>query len=101
MAIHVAQMAGVEEKRQIFDALTVNSARTLGLADYGLKVGGNADLVVLQARDAAEALRLKANRLFVIRRGKVIAQSAPRVSRLFLEGRPDSIDAARDAIPPA
>jgi len=101
MAIHVAQMAGIEEKRKIFDALTLNSARTLGLADYGLKVGCNADLVVLQARDPAEALRLKANRLFVIRRGKVIAQSAPRVSRLFLEGRPDRINAARDVIPPA
>lgn len=100
MAIHVAQMAGVEEKKQIFDALTVNSARALGLEDYGLNVGCNADLVVLQARDPAEALRLKANRLFVIRRGKVIAQSDPRISRLFLDGRPDRVDASRDAIPP-
>ena len=37
MAIHVAQMAGIEDKRQIFDALTVNSAKTLGLQGYGLE----------------------------------------------------------------
>ena len=99
MAIHVAQMAGVEDKRRIFEALTTNSARTLGLTGYGLDVGCNADLVVLQAADAAEALRLKPNRLWVIRRGHVISTTPPRISELRLEGRPSRIDGGLDYRP--
>jgi cytosine deaminase len=47
-----------------------------------------------------EALRLKPNRLFVIKAGKVIAKTAPRVGELFLAGRPASIDMGRDYVPP-
>ncbi|MDX0018485.1 amidohydrolase family protein [Sinorhizobium meliloti] len=100
MAIHVAQMAGIEDKCKIFDAITVNSAKTMGLEGYGLDIGRKADLVVLQAADVTEALRLKPNRLFVIKAGKVIARTAPRVGELFLSGRPASIDMGRDYVPP-
>jgi cytosine deaminase len=99
MAIHVAQMASMEDKSRIFDALTVNSARTMGLQGYGLEKGCNADLVILQARDPAEALRLKPVRLAVIRRGRVIARTAPQIGQLFLEGRPAEIDGGRDFAP--
>lgn len=99
MAIHVAQMAGIDDKKRIFEALTVNSARTMGLAGYGLEKGCNADLVILQASDTLEALRLKPNRLAVIRRGKVIARSAPRIGELFLDGRPARIDGGLNYIP--
>ncbi|OWV74398.1 cytosine deaminase [Rhizobium sp. R339] len=99
MAIHVAQMAGIDDKKRIFDALTVNSAKTMGLAGYGLEKGCNADLVILQASDTLEALRLKPNRLAVIRRGKVVARSAPRIGELFLDGRPARIDGGLDYIP--
>ena len=99
MAIHVAQMAGIEDKKNIFDALTVNSARTLGLEGYGLEKGCNADFVVLQAVDTLEALRLKPNRLAVIKRGKIIARSAPRIGELFLDGRPSQIDGGLDYVP--
>ena len=99
MAIHVAQMAGVDDKKKIFDALTVNSAKTLGLEGYGLEKGCNADLVVLQAVDTLEALRLKPNRLAVVKRGKVIARSAPRIGELFLDGRPSEIDGGLDYVP--
>ncbi|MFS8146083.1 amidohydrolase family protein [Rhizobium sp. BR 249] len=99
MAIHVAQMAGIEDKKKIFDALTVNSAKTMGLTGYGLAKGCNADLVILQASDPLEALRLKPNRLVVIRRGKVVARSAPRIGELFLDGRPARIDGGLDYAP--
>ncbi|NKM14368.1 amidohydrolase family protein [Rhizobium laguerreae] len=99
MAIHVAQMAGIDDRKRIFDALTVNSAETMGLAGYGLEKGCNADLVILQASDTLEALRLKPNRLAVIRRGKVIARSAPRISELFLNGRPARIDGGLEYAP--
>lgn len=94
MALHVAQMTSIEGKKQIFDAITVNSAKTLGLKDYGLAKGCNADFVVLQARDTLEALRLKANRLSVVRRGKILAETAPRITNLKLDGRPATVNAA-------
>ncbi len=99
MAIHVAQMAGIEDKKRIFDALTVNSAKTLGLEGYGLEKGCNGDIVILQAHDVLEALRLKPVRLAVIRRGRVVARTAPRIGELFLEGRPASTDIGLDYIP--
>jgi cytosine deaminase len=71
----------------------------MGIADYGLEKGCNADLVILQASDALEALRLKPNRLAVIHRGKVIARSAPRIGELFLDGRPARIDGGLDYVP--
>ncbi|MGO8098125.1 amidohydrolase family protein [Rhizobium leguminosarum] len=99
MAIHVAQMAGIDDKKKIFEALTVNSAKTMGIAGYGLEKGCSADLVILQASDTLEALRLKPHRLAVIRRGKVIARSAPRIGELFLDGRPAQIDGGLDYVP--
>ena len=58
------------------------------LEGYGLDVGCHADFVLLQSADAVEAIRLRANRLCVVRRGVVIAQAAPAVSQLSLPGRP-------------
>ena len=95
MAVHVGQMASVEDKTRVFAALTVNSARTMGLQGYGLEVGCFADLVILQARDPAEALRLKANRLAVIRRGSVIARTPAKMGELRLDGRPAQVDGAK------
>jgi cytosine deaminase len=90
MGLHVAQMTGVEQMQACFHAITEVPAAILGLEGYGLEKGCNADLVILQAADPVEALRLKANRLFVIRRGKIIAQSEPLQSNLDLPGRPKS-----------
>ena len=64
----------------------------MGLEGYGLEKGCNADMVILQAADPIEALRLKPNRLFVIRRGKIIARSQPLQSELELPGRPKLVN---------
>lgn len=99
MGIHVAQMGGIEDKKQIFDAITLNSAKTMGLEHYGLEVGCNADLVILQANDVIEALRLKPTRLYVIKSGKVISKTPARISELSLDGRPSVIDMGKDYVP--
>jgi len=90
MGLHVAQMTSQAAMRQCFDAVTVNAARVMGLENYGLAVGCNADFVLLQARDPVEALRLRANRLKVFKRGKLLAESAPASTQLHLAGRPAS-----------
>ncbi|RQP22412.1 amidohydrolase family protein [Piscinibacter terrae] len=92
MGLHVAQMTSQQQMRACFDAVTVNGATVLGLADYGIEVGKPADFVLLQARDAIEAIRLRATRLLVVRRGKVVARTAPQTAQLSVPGRPSVID---------
>ena len=94
MGIHAQPMTSREAMRWAFDAVTVNPAKAMRLEGYGLAKGARADFVLLQARDPIEAIRLRANRLKVIRAGKVIAETPERVSQLHLEGRPDSINGA-------
>jgi cytosine deaminase len=88
MGLHVAQMTSQSGMRQCFDAVTVNAARVLGLENYGLAAGCHADFVLLQARDPIEALRLRATRLKVFKRGVLLAESAPVSAQLHLAGRP-------------
>ena len=92
MGLHVAQMTGVDQMRQMFAAVTTNGAKALGIENYGIEPGCNADIVILQASDAQEALRLKPARLFVIRRGTIIAETSPVVSRLELADRTVAVD---------
>jgi cytosine deaminase len=94
MAVHVAQMTSRDALRAAFDAVTVNAAKAIGLPDYGVELGKSADFVVLQARDPIEAIRLKANRLAVVRHGAIIAEAKPRVTTLSLPNRPASLDAS-------
>ncbi|MBC7701423.1 amidohydrolase family protein [Aquabacterium sp.] len=92
MGLHVAQMTSQAAMRQCFEAVTTTPARILGLQGYGLDVGCNADMVVLQARNPVEAIRLRATRLHVIRQGRIVAQTPPCVATLSLPGRPASVD---------
>jgi cytosine deaminase len=92
MGLHVAQMTSQAGMQACFDAVTVNAARVLGLDGYGLAPGCHADLVLLQARSPAEALRLRPPRLLVVRRGRVVARCAPRTVELALPGRPGRVD---------
>jgi cytosine deaminase len=78
--------------RACFDAVTVNNARILGLADYGLAPGRRADFVLLQARDPVEAIRLRATRLLVVRDGRVIARTPAAQASLALPDRPTLVD---------
>jgi cytosine/creatinine deaminase len=94
MAVHGAPMTSREAIRWTFDAVTEIPAAILGLEGYGLAVGKNADMVLLQAADPIEAVRLRATRLLVIRRGETIARTAPREAKLTLTGRPPILDPA-------
>jgi cytosine deaminase len=92
MGLHVAQMTAPAQMLACLEAVTGNAARALGLDRHGLAVGCDADLVLLQARSASEALRLRARRLWVLRRGRPVAHSEPAVVHLELPGRPASTD---------
>ena len=91
MAVHVAQMTSQDGIRACYAGITDTAARVIGLEDYGLREGGPADFVLLQAADPFEAIRLKTARLAVVRRGRVIARAPERMSALELPGRPAQV----------
>ena len=91
MGLHVAQMSAPEEMARCFDMVTTESARIMHLDGYGLEVGSVASLVVLDAGDKIEAVRLRPDRLCVIAKGKVISRQARNDARLSLPGRPESV----------
>ena len=92
MGLHVGQLSSRLDMEWCFDAVTLNSANIMGLEGYGLKRGCKADMVILQANDKIDAIRLRANRLFVIRAGKVISTTNPIHAELDLPERPKKLD---------
>lgn len=86
MAVHVGQLTGVSQMKSMFKAVTENSAKVMHLEGYGLEIGCNGDMVILQAKDELEAIRLRPARLFVIRRGKVISKTEPVIAKVNLDG---------------
>ncbi len=83
LAIHVCHMSGFDEMQQMFDTITINSAKTFGIADsYGIAPGCRADFVILDARSVLDALRLCPARLTVAKAGRVVAETRPSQSRI-------------------
>jgi cytosine deaminase len=64
---HVSRPA---ELAGCLDMITNAAARLLRLDDYGLKVGGRADLVCLDARSPSEAISTLAQPLWTLKRGR-------------------------------
>jgi cytosine deaminase len=101
MAVHAAQLTSLDAMEAAFQAVTTVPAGILGLEGYGLAPGSHADLVLLDAADPIEAIRLKAVRLMVVRRGKVIARTPPRTTELHLADRPPRVSLRRRQEQPA
>jgi cytosine deaminase len=92
MGLHVAQMTGQAAMRQCFQAVTETPARILGLQGYGVAPGCYADLVLLDAGSPAEAIRLRAARRLVLRRGQIVSEAPPAHASLRLPGRPGVVN---------
>ena len=92
MGLHVAQMSHPTEMAKCFDMVTTESAAIMHLDHYGLAIGKRASLVVLDAGNPTEAVRLRAERLCVVARGKVVAERPRRDTSLSLPGRPAGVN---------
>jgi cytosine deaminase len=92
VGLHVAQMTSRQAIQSCYDAVTIHPAKILGLEHYGVEPGCYADLVLLQAADPFEAIRLKATRLLVMRRGRIIAQTPEKWTVIDVPGRPKKIE---------
>ncbi len=94
MALHVGHLSSRTDMNWCYDAVTVNSAMIMNLNDYGLEKNNRADFVILQAKDKIEALRLRANRLKVVRAGKIISETNPHLTKLSIFGSTKTINPA-------
>jgi cytosine deaminase len=91
MGLHVAQMSSPADMARCYDMVTNVNAAIMGLDHLGLGVGRRASLVVLDAANPIEALRLRAERLCVISRGRVVAERQKRATQLAIAGRPAAV----------
>jgi len=67
----------------VMDMVTNNGARALRVPDFRVAIGNIADLVVLDARDPREAFATRMPRRWVIRKGKLIAETKLETHRYF------------------
>lgn len=95
MGLHVAQMTSQKGIRACFDAVTTNAAKVMHLQGYGIEPGCDASFVLLQARDVVEAIRLRANRLKVWRKGTLLAQTPEVAAQVSVAGRPARVTFSR------
>jgi cytosine deaminase len=72
LAAHLLWMTTSREMETLYDMITVNAAQALNISDHELKVGTNANLVILHAPNILEALREHGAPRFVISGGKLI-----------------------------
>lgn len=95
MGVHAGHMSSRQGMLDCFAGVTTSAAGIMQLDGYGLEPGCNADMVVLQAADPIEAIRLRPPRLHVIRRGHEIARTAPQRTTLTLANRQSTLDPSR------
>ncbi|MGE0149601.1 MAG: cytosine deaminase [Parvibaculaceae bacterium] len=98
MAIVWGRILAEKTKLRVFDGITYGGAKALNIGGYGIARNNHADLVVLQAPDPMEAVRLRPVRLAVIRRGAVIARQPAQRAELMLGGQRLAVDFTRDDI---
>jgi cytosine deaminase len=80
--MHVAyrsQFRRDEDIEMALRAATAGGAAALGLPAYGLRAGGPADLVVVAAATAAEAVVARPVRDVVLKAGRVVARDGALV----------------------
>ena len=75
VAAMAAHLGNLEQMDWLLDLITINPARALGLQDYGLAIGCHADLVVLDAASPAQAITEQAEKLWVLKAGRVVVHN--------------------------
>jgi cytosine deaminase len=88
--LHIAQLAipachlgGADDQATVLPMLTTRPARALGLRNYGLEVGKDADLVLVDTQAVSDVILDLPARLMVLKRGKVVATAEHRRSVVF------------------
>ncbi|TXH70274.1 MAG: cytosine deaminase [Thiothrix sp.] len=75
--LHICQMMGYQDFAHALDFITTNSAKTLGIENYGIELGNPANFIILQGSDDYSVLRNQADVLLSVRKGNILMQREP------------------------
>jgi cytosine deaminase len=80
---HAAHMSAPREIETAFDMPRYNAAKNFRLHDYGIFEGARANLLIIDASSAVDALRRRGDRLYVIRDGRILTESRTTIQRHY------------------
>ena len=83
LAIPTAHLGGADDLPGVLPMITGNCARAMGLQNYGLESGMNADMVLLDTYKVRDAVIDLPDKLFVIKKGKIVAETTRTVKLNF------------------
>ena len=83
LALPACHLGGADDQATVLPMLTTNPARALRLPNYGLGVGKDADLVLLDTQRVADAIIDLPDRSVVLKRGRIVARTERRVDYAF------------------
>jgi cytosine deaminase len=91
MLVHVGQMTGRSELFRAYDMITANPARAAEIDGWNLNEGSPANFVVFDCTDEAEAIRLRPAARWVVRNGRVVAETEPAASVIHMDGKSQAV----------
>ena len=83
--IHLAHYTHIDEIKQALDLITTNGAKVMNIEDYGIKAGNSANFIVLDAADAYEAVRERAEVLASVRNGDYLFKREVRKNEIEVD----------------
>lgn len=83
--IHLAHYTHIDEIKQALDLITTNGAKVMNIENYGIKAGNSANFIVLDAADAYEAVRERAEVLASVRNGDYLFKREVRKNEIEVD----------------
>ncbi len=83
--IHLAHYTHIDEINKALDLITINGANVMNIEDYGIKQGNSANFIVLDASDAYEAVRERAEVLASVRDGEYLFKREVRKNEMEID----------------
>jgi cytosine deaminase len=75
LSSHILWMTTRSDMEKLYDMITIDAARAIGIKNFKLEVGSDANLVVLNEENVREVIRNHGEPLFVISHGKLVDKS--------------------------
>jgi cytosine deaminase len=93
LVLTYAQRSGYNEIYELYDMITHYSAKAMDIQSrYGIEEGKPADMIIVDAEDEMDAIRLQSECLYVIKAGKVVAHTKPAQSKVIYDENEEIID---------
>jgi cytosine deaminase len=85
MLVHTAHMSGRSELFRAFDMVSRNPLVGAG-RDWTIEAGKPANMMLLDCSDEVEAIRLRPAVRTVLREGRVVAETEPARTHVYVDG---------------